>query len=166
MILPKPSLSITYYQDTTFYPGGSSILTANGTFDIDSILWSTGEKTTSIVVRQAGIYSVRVVGNNGCDAKDKIRIYELEMKPFVVMNVITPNDDGINDVWKVTNIEQYQPCKVDIYNRWGDELYSTSNYQNDWAGTYKGKKLQEGTYYYVFETRDGVVYKGAINIVK
>jgi len=163
-IIPKPSLSITYNKDTAFYPGGSIILTANGIFD--SILWSTGETKTDIVVRQAGIYSVRVIATNGCDATASIRIYILEKMPFSAMNVITPNDDGYNDVWKVSNIDQYRPCKVRIFNRWGDELYSSGDYQNNWAGTYKGKKLPEGTYYYYLVTKDGVVYKGAINILK
>jgi len=46
------------------------------------------------------------------------------------------------------------------------KLNSTRNYQNDWNGTFKGKKLPEGRYYYYLETKDGVVYKGAINILK
>jgi gliding motility-associated-like protein len=163
-ILPRPSVSISYDKDTAFYPGGSTILTANGTFK--SILWSTGETKTDILVREAGNYIARVLGSNGCDASDSIRIYLLEMIPFNAMNVMTPNDDGYNDVWKVFNIDQYKPCKLGIYNRWGDELYSSSDYQNDWNGTYKGKKLPEGTYYYYFQTKDGVVYKGAINILK
>jgi gliding motility-associated-like protein len=163
-ILPKPALSITYNKDTAFYPGGSTILTANGIFD--SILWSTGQTTADITVKNAGIYSVRVTDVNGCAATESIQIYLLEKKSFASMNVITPNDDGFNDVWKVGDIDQYKPCKVKIFNRWGDELYSSDDYQNDWNGTYKGKKLPEGTYYYYFETKDGVSYKGAINILK
>jgi gliding motility-associated-like protein len=82
------------------------------------------------------------------------------------MTIITPNGDGINDLWKVEEIKQYQPCKLVIYSRWGDELFSDNNYNNTWDGTYKGKTLPEGTYYFVLETADGKVYKGAINILK
>lgn len=163
-IIPKPALTISYYKDKAFYPGGSSTLTANGIFD--SIFWSTGETSTDIVVRSAGNYIVRVIASNGCVASDSIAITILEKTSFGATNVITPNEDGFNDVWKVADIDQYRPCKAKIFNRWGDELFSSDDYQNNWNGTYKGKKLPEGTYYYYFETKDGVVFKGAINVLK
>ena len=163
-VLSSPTVKIIATPDSILDQGLKATLSANGTFD--SLLWSTGAITASIIVEKSGIYSIRVVDFNGCDAVDSITIEYLPEKPFSAMNVITPNDDGYNDVWKVSDIDQYRPCKVRIFNRWGDELYSSGDYQNNWAGTYKGKKLPEGTYYYVLETKDGVVYKGAINILK
>jgi len=163
-ILPIPQLSITYVKDTIIYVGQKVTLTANGTFD--QVLWSTGEQTTSITVDTQGIYNVVVTDVNGCKSSGLIRIVVLEKKKFSYMNVITPNGDGINDLWKIDDIKQYQPCKLAIYNRWGDELYSNNNYNNDWNGTYKGKSLPEGTYYFVLVTKDGIVYKGAVNILR
>jgi len=67
--------------------GNKSNLTANGSFD--SLLWSTGAITASIIVEKSGIYSIRVVDFNGCDAVDSITIEYLPEKPFSAMNVIT-----------------------------------------------------------------------------
>ena len=83
-----------------------------------------------------------------------------------MVTVFTPNGDGINDKMVIKNIDLIQPCKLGVYNRWGDELYSTKDYQNNWNGTYKGKSLPEGSYYYVLETKEGKVYKGAVNILR
>ena len=83
-----------------------------------------------------------------------------------LVNVITPNGDGINDKLVIKNLEKFVPCKLNIYNSSGENIYSSTNYQNNWDGTYKGKFLPEGTYYYGLETKDGKLYKGAINILK
>jgi gliding motility-associated-like protein len=163
-VLPAPTVEIIATPDSILEQGIKATLSVNGFFD--SLLWSTGAITVSIEVDKAGIYSIRVVDVNGCNAVDKINIEYLPEKPFKTMNVITPNGDGINDYWKVFNIEKYKPCKLAIYNRWGDELFSTSDYHNNWDGTYKGKHLPEGTYYFVLETKDGKVYKGAVNILR
>jgi gliding motility-associated-like protein len=82
------------------------------------------------------------------------------------MNVITPNGDGINDKFVIKNIVKFGPCKLNIYNSWGEKIYSAINYQNTWDGTYKGQLLPEGTYYYVLESGNGKLYKGAVNIIK
>lgn len=50
---------------------------------------------------------------------------------------ITPNGDGINDTWMIYNIENHPNNQVWVYNRWGKEVFSTKNYQNDWDGHYQ-----------------------------
>lgn len=83
-----------------------------------------------------------------------------------IVNVITPNGDGINDKLVIKNIERFGTCTLNIYTSGGEKIYSSSNYQNSWDGTSKGKLVPEGTYYYVLETKDGKVFKGAVNILK
>jgi gliding motility-associated-like protein len=122
--------------------------------------------TASIVADTTGVFGVWVTDSNGCKAFADIRVLLIERKKFGFMNVITPNQDGINDQWKIDDIDLYQPCKLKIFNRWGDELYSSNDYLNDWDGTYKGKDLPEGTYYFIMEAADGNIYKGAVNIVR
>jgi len=163
-ILAGPPLNITYFKDTILYEGQKVVLTANGIFDL--VLWSTGEQTSSIEVDSQGIYSVVVMDKNGCKSFGSIRIVVLERTTFSFINTITPNGDGINELFKIDNIKQYQPCKLVIYNRWGQELYSDNDYNNDWNGMYKGNPLPQATYYFVLETVDHKVYKGAVNIVR
>ncbi|MEL4309192.1 gliding motility-associated C-terminal domain-containing protein, partial [Joostella sp. CR20] len=81
---------------------------------------------------------------------------------LTIYNQITPNNDGRNDFFKVTCIEDYTNNVLRIYNRWGIEVYHANNYQNDWDGTSNGRatinksdKLPTGTYYYVLDLGDG-----------
>ncbi len=65
-------------------------------------------------------------------------------------NIITPNGDGLNDGFKVPCVDQLEnPSELKIFNRWGDIVYQTADYQNEWTGTYNGKPLPPGTYFYL-----------------
>jgi gliding motility-associated-like protein len=160
----SPAVDITAVPDSVNEMGVKVTLTANGSFD--QILWSTGASSVSIEADTDGLYWTRVMYVNGCTAGDSVYLRYLPATKLNVVNVLTPNGDGINDYFLIFNIDMIQPCKLAIYNRWGDELYSSKDYRNDWDATYQGKELPEGTYYYILETADGRVIKGAINLVK
>ncbi len=65
-------------------------------------------------------------------------------------NVITPNGDGLNDGFKIPCVDQLDlNSELKIFNRWGDEVYASTAYKNDWTGTYEGKQLPAGTYFYL-----------------
>jgi gliding motility-associated-like protein len=163
-IFADPVVNITASPDTIVIPGNLVTLIASGLYD--QLLWFDNSTAGSVNVTSEGTYWVTASYNNGCKSSDTIILTKGEIKKPEMVNVITPNGDGFNDLFVIKNIASIKPCKLAIYNRWGDELFSTSDYQNNWDGTYKGKKLPEGTYYYVLETRDGKVYKGAVNVLK
>ncbi|MES2808611.1 MAG: gliding motility-associated C-terminal domain-containing protein [Bacteroidota bacterium] len=77
-------------------------------------------------------------------------------------NVVTPNGDGINDEFIIPGINNYPGSKLSIYNRWGNEVYHSDQYANNWAGA----GLSDGTYYYMFTRKDKAgtikVFKGWI----
>ena len=83
-------------------------------------------------------------------------------------NTITPNGDGINDVWKV-DLTKYPNAAVTIFDRWGEIVYTSTDYTNDWGGIDQrnGKKLPDGTYFYLMKvpSQNNAVFKGDINIV-
>ncbi|HEY9534794.1 MAG TPA: gliding motility-associated C-terminal domain-containing protein, partial [Mucilaginibacter sp.] len=66
-----------------------------------------------------------------------------------IPNSFTPNSDGINDTWKIKNIEDYQNFTVEIYNRYGARVYYSVNYPSPWDGRMKGSDTPAGTYYYI-----------------
>ncbi|MFC6859207.1 Ig-like domain-containing protein [Zunongwangia atlantica] len=76
---------------------------------------------------------------------------------LVVYNEFTPNNDGSNDVFRIDCIENYPNNKLEVYNRYGDLVYETRGYQNDWDGTANrgpvltNKPLPVGTYYYILQ---------------
>ena len=83
-------------------------------------------------------------------------------------NVITPDGNGQNDFWIITNIENYAESQVTVFNRWGGEVLNTTGYQNDWDGRNEnGDILPDGAYYYTisFPGSDRT-YKGAISIIR
>jgi gliding motility-associated-like protein len=73
-------------------------------------------------------------------------------------SIITPNGDGINDAFVIPCLTQsrFQNHRLIIFNQWGSEVFSSTSYQNDWEGTFGGKPLPAGTYYYVLEFRGSV----------
>ena len=80
-------------------------------------------------------------------------------------NVITPNGDGFNDKFEITNIENYISSKLIIFNRWGNKVYEVDNYKNDWAG----EGLPDGVYYFILTfhgyLKDGSE-KGSLTIMR
>lgn len=104
----------------------------------------------------------------GCTSKDSVWVNVVEDYSIIPNNVITPDGNMENDVWVVRNIENYPNNHVNIFDRWGREVYSTDGYSNDWGATnYNGHLLMDGTYYYVIEFPEiGKVMKGAITVVR
>lgn len=69
---------------------------------------------------------------------------------------ITPNEDGINDVFEILNSTCCDYISIKVYNRWGNPVYRNDDYKNDWKGTNDGgAKLVQGTYYVLIELPTG-----------
>ncbi|MBW8242918.1 DUF11 domain-containing protein [Muricauda oceani] len=81
---------------------------------------------------------------------------------LVVYNEFSPNGDGVNDYFKIDCLGRYPNNTLQVYNRWGNIVYQTKSYKNDWDGTPNGRamvqpedQLPVGTYYYVLDLGDG-----------
>ncbi len=81
-----------------------------------------------------------------------------------VPNVITPNEDEINDMLFIPCLENYPNTKLAIFNRWGDQVYESDNYQNDWEGTYNGNPVPDGTFYYIMILPTGDELQGFVEV--
>ncbi|GAB4252141.1 MAG: hypothetical protein Kow0079_06710 [Vicingaceae bacterium] len=71
--------------------------------------------------------------------------------PVIPINIFTPNGDGVNDYFELVNLDDYTQVTVEVYDRWGNMVYESFPYKNDWDGTNKknGKPLSDGTYFYI-----------------
>ncbi|MEM6964842.1 MAG: gliding motility-associated C-terminal domain-containing protein, partial [Bacteroidota bacterium] len=85
-----------------------------------------------------------------------------------IPNVIAPNGNGKNDALIIPCTENFPNNELMIFNRWGDKVFGTTSYANDWEGTFKGKDLPAGTYYYIFklDTDDNDPIQGFFTIVR
>lgn len=86
---------------------------------------------------------------------------------LMIPNLFTPNGDGNNDTFEIRGLEFFDANDLVIVNRWGNEVYKSGNYQNNWTG----EGLNEGTYYYVLRVKADAaaawqVYKGYITLIR
>jgi gliding motility-associated-like protein len=120
-----------------------------------------------------GTTSYIVIGTDdyGCSDSDTITVYfedEIECNLDAV-NTITPNGDGINDVFVINGLENFNNHKLTVINRWGDTVFESLNYNNDWQGTYNDRPLPAGTYLYIIvvNTNSGLCnLKSTITIIR
>lgn len=98
-------------------------------------------------------YTLTVTSDKGCRSSDQVFVKVL--KAPVIPNVFSPNGDGINDKWEIRYLESYPGCTVEIYNRYGQLLFRSVGYTTPWDGTYKGKPVPAGTYYYIINPKNG-----------
>jgi gliding motility-associated-like protein len=97
-------------------------------------------------------YTVHVVSVDGCIDEDKVVVRVVY--PIRIPNAFSPNGDGVNDKWVITNLGLYPRSRVYIFNRYGQQIYSATGLIA-WDGTFKGKLLEPATYYYVIDNGDG-----------
>ena len=86
------------------------------------------------------------------------------MNEMTPPNIITPNNDGLNETFRVLNIEQYPDNHIAIFNRWGRRVYEKDRYDNTWDGG----DVSDGVYFYILDPRDGIapVQTGTLSIVR
>ena len=79
---------------------------------------------------------------------------------LVMPNTFTPNNDQINDVYKVKSYQNIVEFHAYIFNRWGQKLYEWTNLEGGWDGTYRGNDVKQGTYFVLVKAKgaDGQDY--------
>ena len=115
----------------------------------------------------AGQYAFKltVTDNEILSASDEMQISVIE-KTDEIPKFFSPNNDGTGDFWVFRNIANYQQCKLSVFSRSGQIVYEAKPYQNDWNGTFNGKSLSDGDFYYSLKCDDGRALTGAIRILK
>lgn len=131
-----------------------------------------GEET-SVTVSEYGDYTLAYTA---CDSTVEFNV--LFMCDLTVPNVITANEDNVNDILYIEGLtrEYYSYANMSIYNRWGDEVYRSGSYGLDgdwWSGqsTHNNDELKEGVYFYVLNVGNKVtsevdIYKGMVHLFK
>lgn len=138
----KPLLIIDLGNDTTLCLGDNLLLTAST--PNASYVWQDESNQPDFFVNQKGVYSVEVT-LNGCKASDTISIDDYCEINLELPNVITVNEDGVNNLFVPIINHGISSMHTSIYNRWGNSVYETDNLSIEWDG----KNVSNGTFFWV-----------------
>jgi gliding motility-associated-like protein len=119
----------------------------------------------NLTLNTSGIYTDTVQTASGCDSLNILELSVVDCE-FQISNILTPNDDGQNDTWKVSDVSKIAGCDVNIYNRWGELVFETNDYNNQWAGTRNNEQLPDGVYFYSIKCSNSDEYTGEINLLR
>ena len=130
---------------------------SNGSTSGDQMtyLWDFGDndvsdsENPSHTYTQAGVYTVTLVTTtvNGCEHSSQKDVTIHPDFAVYAPNAFTPNGDGLNDVFEVKGIG-IKHYKLQVFSRWGELMYESDNLEDQWDGTFDGKKVPSATYVY------------------
>lgn len=155
--------NITTSNDTIIDLGSSATIYATGgvfyNWTPSSTLVSPNNASTIANPSTTTNYLVSIIDAHGCLYTDSVLVSVVipiiedtsNISEIVIADLITANGDGYNDTWNIIGIENYPDSKVMVFNTSGNLVYESSNYINDWKGTWRGNQLPDGTYYYLVE---------------
>lgn len=143
----------------------------NATTNNASYLWQDNSNNPVFEVLEQGMYWVQVTVDE-CISKDTINVFHEDCEiTLIIPNVFSPNNDGKNDLFLPVLSEGIATMHTQIYNRWGEEIFSSDNLNIEWDGTIKGgKKVSDGTYFWIISYTDikenKSVIKGYLTVFK
>lgn len=177
---PVDSLRITFVPPPTVYAGGTRYVLKGYTLTLEPTvsssdvhyLWSPDIDINDDTLKNPvvtgdvdRVYTLTVTDSRGCVASDTVLV---KVAPVIhINNTFTPNGDGINDYWDIIGLIAYQEATVDIFDRWGQKIFHSLGYPKPWDGTYNGKPVPVGVYYYVINTHvNGQVLAGYVTVIR
>ena len=162
-------MTINLGNDTTLCLGKTMLL--NATTPNATYLWQDNSTNPTFNVTQAGTYWVEVT-IQGCSIRSQINIQERDCDIYLVMpNLLTPNQDGKNDLFVPIRSNGIASMNTRIYNRWGNQVFSTNNPKIAWDGlASNGSYVPNGVYFWVVKYIDiegqEVTMNGQITVLR
>jgi gliding motility-associated-like protein len=116
-------------------------------------------------------YTLTLTNEFGCTAKDSITFDQIEpCCAFSYPTAFSPNKDGRNDRFRIVTYGNHLYYLLSIYNRYGERIYYGTNPDEGWDGTYNGKDLDLGVYFYYLDAKCVTGYhetkKGEFTLVR
>jgi gliding motility-associated-like protein len=127
---------------------------------------NSNAKNPVVTGEQDITYQLKITDKlSGCVSYSQV---DVKVSPVItVNNTFTPNGDGINDYWEIKSLVAYPNSTVNVYDRYGKLVFNAKGYPKPWDGTYQGRPLPSGTYYYVIDGKSyNVVVSGYVVILR
>lgn len=146
VVNPSPTFTLSQLEDTCSTSVGTAISTVISGISPYSYLWSRGDNSPNIFSVLTGSYSLTVTDSNNCSTTETIYVGNMANDcSLLIPNVVTPNGDGQNDYLFFDGLYRFPNSQLAVFNRWGQKIYESDNYQNDWSPT----DVSDGTYYFI-----------------
>lgn len=114
-----------------------------------------------------GNYLFTVIDNGGCTlSTEEISLMDDNTECLKIPNAFTPNNDGVNDTWIIENIELFPWALIQVFNRWGQEIFEGKGSGEQWDGTWNNKVVPTGSYLYTIDLFNGTKYCGIVTIMQ
>jgi gliding motility-associated-like protein len=172
IILTPPTYPIANFSFTPMDPDLNEVITftntSSGNWTIENWLISGQPFNNSPIPYSfslEGTYPVQLIVSNNLGCADTITQNIVVYDEFTFPNVFTPNSDGSNDFFTIDGLKPNS--KLMILNRWGDLVFESNNYQNNWEGDdFNGKALVEGVYTIIFTDNSSSTYYGFFHLIR
>jgi gliding motility-associated-like protein len=121
-------------------------------------LWSNGSTTSINSNLSIGSYELTITDANNCIKEGAFELTSLNINCLNIPTAFSPNNDMVNDRWEIENISLYESVNIEIFNRWGQMVFSFSGTGDDysfsgnqWDGTLNGKELPISSFVYILD---------------
>ncbi len=130
-------------------------------YSVNGTTWQSGNTFTGLA---PGNYTAYVKTANGCTDTETFTIILLDID--VIPSIITPNGDGINDVWNIPGMQYFPGSKVKLYDRYGKLIVDITTTSSDtvWDARYLNEPLPSTSYWYEIKLTNGKEYRGYLVI--
>ncbi len=170
MVNDIPEVTISSSRGTTIRKGSETVLTTspfgavNWSTDIPCINCNTTNPGYVVKPLVTTTYTLNVTNANGCMGSASITIKVVDK--FEIPNTFSPNGDGVNDTWNVKSFVFTDQFKVDIFSRNGNRVFTDYNGMAVFDGTFNGRDLPVGVYYYIIDLQDGEKFQGSLTLIR
>jgi len=166
-ILPSPDNFLKKTDSICSYQ--QLAIAATGIFN--QYLWSTGAVEKQIIVDKPGTYWLKVTDANGCTGTNSISVYPKDcMNGVFLPTAFTPNNDGLNDIFKALVFGKVMSFKLQVFSREGQLIFQTTDPLKGWDGLYKGMSYSTTAFVwqcsYQLENRQPEYQKGTVIIIR
>jgi gliding motility-associated-like protein len=125
-------------------------------YSIDSLISANAGQFTGLYL---GDYTIVI--NDQCFGAGEVNVH-VEQCSIIIPNIFTPNQDGKNETFFIDGLFGFPNSKLTVFNRWGNEVYSSEDYSGSWDGG----DVPSGVYFYILNRSDGEDFEGYVHILK
>jgi gliding motility-associated-like protein len=153
---PLPAITISKSNDITCTLGEARLIATGGIkYEWQQAIGINDLFINNPIVNpgKTTVYNVKVITDKNCSDSKAITVNVSSFGKYELPNSFTPNNDGINDCFGISHLLNINNLQFSIYNRYGQQIFFTSNFRQCWDGKYRSIDQPPGTYTYIIKAK-------------